>query len=161
LVAQRLERRRLLLDGSDRRWVLLQAEGALRWNFAGAEVMAAQLDHIAQVVRASERIRVGIIPAMRLTPAQPLTGFHIYDFAERKYRRDLRMGIVGTHSGTAVLGEAEVNRTYLPLFELLASSAVYDDGAHELLGRIADDHRRAAVDFAADLGQVTAAHPDQ
>lgn len=142
-VAQRLQRHRLLLDGSDRHWVLLQTEGALRWNFAGARVMAEQMDSIAEVAASSDHIRVGIIPAMRpVDRAQPLHGFHIYDFPERKYRRDPRMAHFGTHSGSAILGEARANAEYVSLFERLERLAVYGDEARTLLERIADDYRQ-------------------
>lgn len=140
-VARRLERHRLLLNGSDRRWVLLQTEGALQWNFAGAEAMAQQMDSIAEVVGANEHIQVGVIPAMRHTPAQPMHGFHIYDFDEIRYRRDLRMGLVGTHSGTAILGEKAVNEDYVPRFEQLEQLAVYGAEARAILIKVADRYR--------------------
>lgn len=140
-VARRLQRYELLLDGSARRWVLLQTESALRWNYAGAKAMAEQMNYIAEIIGTNDHIRVGIIPEMRYSPEQVLHGFHIYDFSEIKYRRGLRMGIVGTHSGTAILGEAAVNQDYVPRFERLERLAVYDDEARDLLARIADDYR--------------------
>jgi hypothetical protein len=141
-VAQRLERQRLLLNGSDRRWILLQTEGALLWNFAGAAAMADQMDGIAEVVDANERIQVGIIPAMRHASAQPLHGFHIYDFDEIRYRRGLRMGLVGTHSGSAILGEKAVNEDYVPLFEQLQPLAVFGDEARAILAKVAEQYRQ-------------------
>lgn len=140
-VAERIARGRALLDGSDREWVLLQTEGALRWNFAGAEAMAEQMDQIAAVAHANEHVRLGIIPLMQ--PARgmlPLHGFHIYNFAGRRYRRDPLMAQVGTHSGTALLGEVGANQ-YVPLFAQLEQIAVFGHQADELLERIAADYR--------------------
>lgn len=139
--AKRLERHRLLLDGSDRRWVLLQAEGALRWNYVGAKAMAAQMDAISEVIESCDRIRVGIIPSMREVNVQPLHGFHIYNFAEKTYRRDVLMAQVGTHSGTALLREHDAAQ-YVRMFESLEQAAIYGDEARLLVDGIADEYRR-------------------
>lgn len=139
-VQKRLQRRRLLLDESDRQWVLLQTEGALRWNFAGNDAMAAQMDSIAEMIDSCPRVRVGIIPSMRQVDAQPLHGFHVYDFAEDGYRRPARMAQVGTHTGTALLKGGDT-KVYVDLFKKLEECAVYGDEAMELLGRIAGEYR--------------------
>lgn len=144
-VTARLARSRALLDGSDRRWILVHTEGALRWNLPGPAVMAEQLDHIAAMAQASERLRVGIIPWQATTRVQPLHGFHIYDFADRRYRRDPRMVLVGTHSGTALLGETDSER-YVTLFEQLTEHAVFDHAAADLARKIAEDYRRLPDD---------------
>ena len=97
------------------------------------------------MTQASERLRVGIIPWQATTPVQPLHGFHIYDFADRRYRRDPRVVLVGTHSGTALLGETDSVR-YVTLFEQLAEHAVFDHAAADLARKIAEDYRRLPND---------------
>jgi transcriptional regulator with XRE-family HTH domain len=139
-VAERIARHRAMLDGSERRWVLIQTEGALTWNLAGAEAMAEQLDHIAHVSRVSDNVRIGIIPAYAPVDVQPLHGFHVYDFADRRYRRDPLMTQVGTHSGTALLGERD-SAEYLARFERLEQLAVFDDEARATLARVAERYR--------------------
>lgn len=140
-VAARLERQRQLLHGSDRRWTLLQTEGALRWNLGGAAVMVEQLDHIVEIVGSTDHLRLGVVPWQATAQVLPLHGFHIYDFPGRKDRRDPRMVLVGTHSGTALLGEREAPE-YAELFAELEHLAVFDDQALDLLRRIRDDYRR-------------------
>ncbi len=128
-IASRLQRHRML-DDPDRQWVLLQAEGALRWNLGGSVVMIEQIERILTAIE-RPNVRLGIIPWR--TPAQvlPLHGFHLYDH---------RAVVVGTRSGTAIMGERDVS-DYEALFGELRHLAVFDGDARELLGRIADDYR--------------------
>jgi hypothetical protein len=61
----------------------------------------------------------------------PLHGFRLYDH---------RAVVVGTRSGTAIMGERDL-LDYEALFGELQHLAVFDDEARELLSRIADDYR--------------------
>ena len=58
-VAERLDRQRVLDSGRD--ITLLMTEGALRWQAGGPDVMAEQLDHIAEISH-KPHVRVGVIP---------------------------------------------------------------------------------------------------
>lgn len=129
-IASRMQRHRML-DDPARQWVLLQTEGALRWNLGGSAVMVEQIERIAVTID-RPNVRLGIIPWW--TPAQvlPLHGFHLYDRSAV---------VVGTRSGTAIMGERDVS-DYEALFGELQRLAVFDGEARELLSRIADDYLR-------------------
>lgn len=128
-IASRMARHRML-DNPNRQWVLLQAEGALRWNLGGSAVMVEQIERIAA---AADRpnVRLGIIPWQAPARVLPLHGFHLYDH---------RAVVVGTRSGTAIMGERDVP-DYEVLFGELEQLAVFDAEAYRVLARIADDYR--------------------
>lgn len=128
-IASRVERHRMLDDPS-RQWVLLQAEGALRWNLGGSAVMVEQIERIAAVID-RPNVRLGIIPWQTPAWVLPLHGFHLYD---------RRAVVVGTRSGTAIMDEREVP-DYEALFGELERLAVFDGEARAVLDRIADDYR--------------------
>jgi transcriptional regulator with XRE-family HTH domain len=128
-VASRMERHRML-DNPDRRWVLLQTEGALRWNLGGSAVMVEQIERIAAVTKRTN-VRLGVIPWQVPTRVLPLHGFHLYD---------RRAVVVGSRSGTAIMGERDVP-DYEALFGELEHLAVFDGEAQTLLDRILDDYR--------------------
>lgn len=140
----RLARGRALLDGSTRNWTLIHTEGALRWNFAGATVMADQMDHIAGMIRrANPHVRVGVIPSMTPADVQPLHGFHVYDLPASGYRMDERMAQIGTHTGTALLGQTDAD-VLAAVFRNLESATVFGDEAAALVERIAQEYRALA-----------------
>lgn len=128
-ITSRMERHRALDDPS-RQWVLLHTEGALRWNLGGSVVMVEQLERIAAAMD-RPNVRLGIIPWQTSASVLPIHGFHLYDH---------RAVVVGTRSGTAIMGEREVP-DYQALFDELEHLAVFDDEAHAVLDRIADDYR--------------------
>ena len=128
-IASRIQRHRTL-DDPDRHWILLQAEGALRWNLGGSAVMVEQIERIATAID-RPNVRLGIIPWHASARVLPLHGFHLYDH---------RAVVVGTRSGTAIMGERDVP-DYEALFGELQHLAVFDNDARELLGRIANDYR--------------------
>ncbi len=143
-VEVRLARGRALLDGSTREWTLIHTEGALRWNFAGGTVMADQMDHIAGMIRrAGPHVRVGVIPSMTPVAVQPLHGFHIYDLPAGGYRVDERMAQIGTHTGTALLGQTDAD-VLAAVFTHLEHAAVFGSEAAELVERIAQEYRALA-----------------
>lgn len=128
-LASRMARHDMLEDPS-RQWVLLQTQGALRWNLGGLTVMVEQIERITT---ATERppVRLGIIPWQTPARVLPLHGFHVYD---------RRAVLVGTRSETAIIGERDVP-DYEALFDELEHLAVFDDDAREILQRIAHDYR--------------------
>ncbi|MGH3827360.1 MAG: helix-turn-helix domain-containing protein [Pseudonocardiaceae bacterium] len=128
-IASRVGRHRML-DDPNRQWVLLQPEGALRWNLGGSAVMVEQIERIAAVID-RPNVRLGIIPWQTPARVLPLHGFHLYDH---------RAVVVGTRSGTAIMDERDVP-DYAALFAELERLAVFGGEARAVLGRIADDYR--------------------
>lgn len=128
-IASRMARHHMLDDPS-RQWMLLQTEGALRWNLGGSAVMVEQIEQIAAVI-GRPNVRLGIIPWQAPAQVLPLHGFHLYDH---------RAVVVGTRSGTAIMGEQDVP-DYEALFGELEHLAVFGAQAHAVLARIADDYR--------------------
>ncbi len=128
-IESRMARHRMLDDPS-RQWVLLQAEGALRWNLGGSAVMVEQIERIAAAVD-RPNVRLGLIPWQTPARVLPLHGFHLYDH---------RAVVVGTRSGTGIMDERDVP-DYEVLFSELERLALFDDDARALLDRIADDYR--------------------
>ncbi len=128
-IESRMERHRML-DDPNRQWVLLQTEGALRWNLGGSAVMVEQIERITAAIDRAN-VRFGIIPWQTAARVLSLHGFHLYDH---------RAVVVGTRSGTAIMGEGDVP-DYAALFDELMRLAVFDDKARTLLRRIADDYR--------------------
>lgn len=128
-IASRMQRHRML-DDPGRQWVLVQSEGALRWNLGGMGVMVEQIEQIASAID-RPNVRLGIIPWSTTAQVLPLHGFHVYDH---------RAVVVGTRSGTAIMGERDVP-DYQALFDELQHLAVFDNKARELLNQIANDYR--------------------
>lgn len=128
-IASRVERHRMLDDPS-RHWILLQTESALRWNLGGAAVMIEQIERIIVAID-RPNVRFGIIPWQAPAFVLPLHGFHLYDH---------RSVVVGTRSGTAIMGEREVPG-YEALFGELEGLSVFNGEARKILDRIADDYR--------------------
>jgi transcriptional regulator with XRE-family HTH domain len=129
-IASRIARKRIL-DDLDRQWLLLQTEGALRWNLGGAGVMVEQLAEIAHVVDRSN-VSLGVIPWQAVSDVLPLHGFHLYD---------RRAVVVGTRSGTAIIGDRQEVKGYERLFTTLEKIAVFGEDARALILRITDDYR--------------------
>ncbi|MGH3853248.1 MAG: helix-turn-helix domain-containing protein [Pseudonocardiaceae bacterium] len=126
-IASRVGRHRML-DDPNRQWVLLQTEGALRWNLGGSAVMVEQIERIAAAIDRTN-VRLGIIPWQAPVRVLPLHGFHLYDHLAV---------VVGTRSGTAIMDERDVP-DYEALFSELERLAVFDGAARAVLGRITDD----------------------
>lgn len=128
-IASRMARHDML-DDPRRRWVLLQTEGALRWNLGGSTVMVEQIERVAAALD-RPNVRLGIIPWQTPARVLPLHGFHLYD---------RRAVVVGTRSGTAIIGERDVP-DYAALFDELEHLAVFNDQARATLSQITDDYR--------------------
>ncbi len=129
IVAARGERQRLL--DTDRDFLLVMTEGALRWHVGSPAVMIAQLQHLAEMTRRSN-VRLGIIPWTRPVRVGALHGFHLYD---------RRAAIVGTETATAIVTDARDIADYETCFVTYQALAVYDSDARQVLDRLSDEYR--------------------
>ncbi len=129
IVAARGERQRLL--DTDREFVLVMTEGALRWHVGSPAVMIAQLQHLAEITRRSN-VRLGIIPWTKPVRVGALHGFHLYD---------RRAAIVGTETATAIITDARDIADYETCFATYQALAVYDADARQVFDRLSDEHR--------------------
>ncbi len=132
-VAERLARQGILDSGRD--ITLLMTEGALRWHAIGPQVMADQLDHIAEVSY-QPGVRIGVIPWTTPVGVFPLHGFSIYDE---------RAVIVGSRVATAFLTDPEDVAEHVKLFGALEAVATWGGAAREQLGRIAAEFRAQLI----------------
>jgi len=122
--------RHAILD-SDRDFTLLHAEGALRWHIGSPTIMAAQLDHLAELTH-RPNLRLGVIPWDRPLTMHARHAFHLYD---------THTVIVGTESGTAFITDSVEVDAYHRRFTELEHVAVFGDQAAQVFGRVADDYR--------------------
>lgn len=129
-VEERLARARLL-DDESREWILVQSEGALRWQAASPGLMVEQLEHMIEVSR-RPNVRLGIVDWR--TPADVFAGhgFHIYD---------QRAVQVGMEVGTQLITDRQDVEQFDELFGDLERLASFDDAGREVLSRIADEYR--------------------
>lgn len=129
LVEARLRRQEIL--GTDRRFVLVHTEGALRWHIGSPSIMASQLDHLTALAERSN-LRIGVIPWQRPVTIGARHAFHLYDS---------RTAIVGTESGTAIITEPREVNSYERRFTELEAVAAFGPDAQEILARLANDYR--------------------
>lgn len=129
LTQARLQRQAVL--DSDRRFVFVQAEGALRWHVGGPDIMAVQLDHLAALT-ARPNIRLGVIPWDRPLTMGARHAFHLYD---------ARTAIVGTEAGTAIITDPVTVSTYDRRFAELEAVALFGAEARDVFARVADEYR--------------------
>lgn len=119
------------LDDPAKHIVLIMSEGALRWQVGGPDVMAGQIDHLADVSR-RPNVRLGIIPwttPMRVTCTH---GFHLYDQAAV---------VFGTEVSSGVLDEPDDIAAYEQLFGQIEQAAAFGDDARRELARIGGEYR--------------------
>jgi hypothetical protein len=129
MVAARCERQHLL--DTDREFVLIMTEGALRWHVGSPAVMIAQLQHLAEATRRSN-VRVGVIPWTKAVRTGALHGFNLYD---------QRAAIVGTETATAIITDARDIADYETCFSTYEALAVYDADARQVFDRLSDEYR--------------------
>ncbi|MDQ3760882.1 MAG: helix-turn-helix domain-containing protein [Actinomycetota bacterium] len=132
-LTQSRRQRQAILD-TDRQFTLVHAEGALRWHIGSPAIMAAQLDHLAELTR-RPNIRLGVIPWDRPLTMHARHAFHLYD---------THTVIVGTESGTAFITDPVEVRAYDCRFAELEGVAVFGDEAREVFTRIAGEYRDLA-----------------
>jgi transcriptional regulator with XRE-family HTH domain len=126
--AARLARQNVLRSG--RRFVVVLAEQVLRTRLGTPQVMAAQLEHLLEVMRLPN-VSVGIIPAMaeRYTVAQ--VPFWIWD--------DERVTVETVSARLEITRPDEV-ALYAAVFDQLRQSAAYGSRARELVNEAIADH---------------------
>jgi hypothetical protein len=129
-VAARQERQQMLRHPS-KRHVFVMTEGALRWRAGPAQLMAAQIDHIAEV-STLPNVRVGVIPWTTEAHVFPGHEFHLYDE---------RLAIVGIETATATIQDPRDVAVYAELFTELERLAEFDTAGREVLAHIAADYR--------------------
>jgi len=130
-VAARLERQALLNDES-KRFTLVMAEGALRWQAGGPEVMAEQCDYLAELTTARPNVELGIVPWTVPVDFFPPGGFHLYDD---------QAAIVGTEIATMMpTGRADV-AAYRTRFDAVTRVALFGEAARPHFERVAAEYR--------------------
>lgn len=135
-VRSRIEHRQAMMHGSDREYVQIMTEGALRWPALPAIAMAEQVEHISREARADTggRVRIGIVPWHAQVDFFPRTGFDLYD--------DTKAAIIGTNFGVAFLDKPGDVATYTQQLQQLGELAVFGEAAAAEFDRIAADYRR-------------------
>lgn len=128
-VEARMARQRLL--DSDREFVFIIAEGALRWNMGGAEVMVEQMGKLIDASR-RENMRLGVVPWTTPVTVPVLHGFDLYDS---------RAVMFGTQSATALLTDPHEVADYEAHWAELEPFVSFGDDARPVLERIAADYR--------------------
>lgn len=116
-----------VLDDESRRFVLLMTEQAVRWNYAGREIMAKQVAHMVDVTK-RPNVEIGIIPLSAEVHDAPMNIFAIHD--ERLVTVELFNG------GVSFRDPRDVTY-YLELFEFFLSHALTGDPAIEFLRSVA------------------------
>jgi transcriptional regulator with XRE-family HTH domain len=127
--AARLARQKVLRSGR-RRFVVVLAEQVLRTRLGTPQAMAAQLEHLLEVMRLPN-VSVGIIPAMaeRYTVAQ--VPFWIWD--------DARVTIETISASLEITRPDEI-ALYATVFDQLRQSAVYGSEGRRLVSEATADH---------------------
>jgi transcriptional regulator with XRE-family HTH domain len=118
----RIERQRVLTHG-DRRFHMLLGEQCLHTNVGGAEVMAAQLEHLLRLLKLP-RMRLGIIPFDAPYRVPLNNGFWIMDDALVQF---------DTYSAELSLIRPDEIDLYSRAFERLAALAVYGAEARAMI----------------------------
>lgn len=129
-VQARLDRQAIL--STERDFVLVMAEGALRWNMGGPAVMLEQLEQLAAATH-RPNIRIGIIAQTTPATVPAMHTFTVYDATAV---------LIGTWAQTAIVtdpGNITEYEAYLAELEPLAS---WDNDARTVITRVADDYRR-------------------
>ena len=129
MILTRLERQRIL--NTDRQFILVMAEGALRWNMGGAGVMVEQLDRIVQESR-RPNVRLGIIEWTTPATVPAMHGFTIYDS---------RAILLGTLTATAIVTDRRDVQGYEEHWAELEPIVSYDEAARAAIERVAADYR--------------------
>ena len=129
MISSRLERQRIL--NTDRQFILVMAEGALRWNMGGADVMVEQLDRLVEESR-RPNVRLGIIEWWTPATVPAMHGFTIYDS---------RAILLGTLTATAIVTDRQDVSDYESHWAELEPIVSYDDAARAAIERAAADYR--------------------
>jgi hypothetical protein len=133
-VRVRFRDRQDMLANSDRRYIQIVTEGALR-RAAAPGVMVEQVEHLAQWARRDTggRVQVGIVPWHAELPFFPRTNFDLYD--------ENKAVVIGTDFGVAFLDRPADVETYVKQLQRLSEVAVFGETAAVEFDRIASDYR--------------------
>jgi transcriptional regulator with XRE-family HTH domain len=131
-VGARLDRQAILATG--RQFVFMMAEGSLRWNMGGAQVMAEQLDHLIEASRLAN-VSVGIIPWTTPTTVPGLHGFTLYDNTAV---------LLGTQTATAIMTDRQNIEEYEAYWSELVPFASWGDAARSVIAEAAEAYRSIA-----------------
>ncbi|MFD3510997.1 DUF5753 domain-containing protein [Nocardia sp. NPDC058666] len=127
--------RQAVLDLPEHEFHMLIDESALRLTVGTPEVMAAQIQHLTEILTARDHVKIGII-ALGAEFVAPAINFVIKDTIVVDSE-----GITGPIEYTES-GEIElVERT----FDLLAATAVYGEEAHAILSRALASHTATGI----------------
>lgn len=122
--------RQATLD-TDREFVMVITEGALRWHVGGPQVMAAQLQHVTDQLDRTN-LHFGVVPWTRPVQAPALHCFDVFDS---------RAVVVGTETATAIITDPRDVADYAHRFDGYATAAVFGAEVRAVLTRIADEYR--------------------
>lgn len=125
-VTERLLRAEIL-DEPGRGFTFVVTAGALGWRVGSAELMARQVEHIAELGR-RPHVQLGVIPWGVKTDVFPPCGFDLYD------EHTVVVGVVG---GSAYYNDPVDVARYLTMLRALERLAVFDDQARAELRSIA------------------------
>jgi transcriptional regulator with XRE-family HTH domain len=123
-----------ILHTPGHRFEFLMAEAGLRWRFVPAEIMAVQLERIAQAAT-MPNVLVGILPMEVAAPVWRWGGFSV--FLERSDGEDLAL-VESLAGGVTERGPADL-ALYARAWKQLLGYAVTGEEAVTLLERIAGD----------------------
>jgi len=134
-VRVRVRDRQDMLANSDRHYIQIMTEGALR-RAAAPGVMADQVEHVARWARADTagRVQVGIVPWHVEMSFFPRTNFDLYD--------EDKAVIIGTDFGVAFLDRPVEVAKYVDQLRRLRELALFGESAAAEFDRIAADYRR-------------------
>ncbi|MGH3673845.1 MAG: Scr1 family TA system antitoxin-like transcriptional regulator [Pseudonocardiaceae bacterium] len=120
-----------ILDEPGRQFTFLLTAGALGWRMGASEVMARQVEHIAELSRLPH-IRVGVITWGIEAKVFPPCGFDLYD------EHTVVVGVLG---GSAYYNDPADTARYVAMSTALKRLAVFGDKVRAELQRIADRYR--------------------
>jgi transcriptional regulator with XRE-family HTH domain len=118
-----------VLDDHSRKYVLLMTEQAVRWNYAGPEIMAKQVAHMARVVE-RPNVEIAILPLSVEVHDAPINIFTIHDD---------RLVTVELFNGGASFRDPRDVMYYLELFEFFLGHALTGDAAVGFLRSVASE----------------------
>lgn len=124
-----------VVDTLDRELHLLMSEAVLRWGIGSAEIMAAQVAHLAELAGRTT-IRLGIVPLDTIHPIAAPRDFSIFGQAT---------AMVATDVGTTFISEPDDIAEFGSAHAELSGLAAYGDDARRLLDRAAQLYREGAA----------------
>lgn len=134
-VRDRMRRAAQLPANADRQYEGVMTEGGLRWVMGSAEVMAAQVEHLAAVA-ALPNVDLRLITARTPVGMEPGPGFHIHD--------EDGPVVLAQVGGSAELDKPEQVARYIERFDRLQAVALTGDDVLVILTELAEYYRGIA-----------------